>query len=72
MTMTDQTDSTQFTVEGMTCAHCEASVVEEISEIDGVTSVTADHKSGSVTVAGDGFTREQVAAAVEEAGYSLV
>lgn len=70
--MADQIDSTQFTVEGMTCGHCEASVVEEVSEIDGVTSVTADHKSGAVTVTGAGFTREQVAAAVEEAGYSLV
>ena len=70
--MTDQTDSTQFSVEGMTCGHCEASVVEEVSEIDGVTSVTADHKTGAVTVTGAGFTREQVAAAVEEAGYSLV
>lgn len=70
--MADQIDSTQFTVEGMTCGHCEASVVEEVSEIDGVTSVTADHKTGAVTVTGAGFTREQVAAAVEEAGYSLV
>ncbi|MBP3949473.1 heavy-metal-associated domain-containing protein [Corynebacterium sp. Marseille-P3884] len=70
--MADQIESTQFTVEGMTCGHCEASVVEEVSEIDGVTSVTADHKTGAVTVTGAGFTREQVAAAVEEAGYSLV
>ena len=70
--MADKIESTQFTVEGMTCGHCEASVVEEVSEIDGVTSVTADHKTGAVTVTGAGFTREQVAAAVEEAGYSLV
>ncbi len=70
--MTAKNDPTEFTVEGMTCGHCEASVVEEVSEIDGVTSVTADHKSGAVTVTGSGFTREQVAAAVEEAGYSLV
>ena len=65
-------NQTEFTVEGMTCAHCEASVVEEISEIASVTGVTADHSSGAVKVEGEGFTRDQIAAAVEEAGYTLV
>lgn len=60
-----------YTVTGMTCGHCEASVREEISEITGVTEVTADHATGAVTVTGEGFTDEAVAAAVEEAGYSL-
>ena len=61
-----------FTVEGMTCGHCEMSVAEEISEIPGVTGVSADHTTGAVDVTGEGFTREQIAAAVEEAGYTLV
>jgi len=65
-------DQTQYTVEGMTCAHCEASVVEEVSEVPGVTGVTADHTSGAVTVSGEGFDRDQIAAAVKEAGYTLV
>ena len=60
-----------YTVTGMTCGHCEASVREEISEIPGVTDVTADHTSGAVTVTGGGFTDAQVAAAVDEAGYAL-
>lgn len=60
-----------FTVEGMTCGHCEASVIEEISEIPGVSAVTADHKTGAVEVAGEGYDREQIAAAVKEAGYTL-
>ncbi|WP_394280742.1 heavy-metal-associated domain-containing protein [Corynebacterium sp.] len=58
-----------YTVDGMTCGHCEASVKEEVSEIAGVTDVTADHTTGAVSVTGDNFTDEQVAAAVEEAGY---
>lgn len=64
--------STQtYNVEGMTCGHCELSVQEEISEIAGVTGVKADHSSGNVEVTGEGYTDEQIAAAVEEAGYKL-
>lgn len=65
--------STQnFTVEGMTCGHCEMSVQEEIAEIAGVTGVNADYKTGQVTVEGDNYTREDINAAVTEAGYTLV
>ncbi|WP_257183643.1 heavy-metal-associated domain-containing protein [Corynebacterium cystitidis] len=60
-----------YTVEGMTCGHCEASVKEEVGEIEGVTAVTADHTTGAVSVTGENFTDDQVAAAVEEAGYAL-
>lgn len=63
--------TTTYTVSGMTCGHCELSVKEEISEISGVTDVTADHTTGAVTVTGEGFSDEQVAAAVAEAGYEL-
>ena len=64
--------TTTYTVSGMTCGHCELSVKEEISEISGVTDVTADHTTGAVTVTGEGFSDEQVAAAIAEAGYELV
>lgn len=63
--------TTSYTVTGMTCGHCELSVKEEISEIKGVTDVTADHTTGAVTVTGEGFSDEQVAAAIAEAGYEL-
>lgn len=60
-----------YTVTGMTCGHCEMSVKEEVGEIAGVTDVTADHSTGAVSVSGEGFTDEQVAAAIAEAGYEL-
>ena len=63
--------TTTYTVTGMTCGHCELSVKEEISEISGVTDVTADHTTGAVTVTGEGFSDDQVSAAVAEAGYEL-
>lgn len=60
-----------YTVEGMTCGHCEMSVREEVGEVAGVSAVSADHTTGAVTVEGEGFTDEQVVAAVAEAGYKV-
>lgn len=65
-----------FEVAGMTCSHCVSSVVEELSSIGGVRSVTVDLNVGGhsrVTVASDlALTREAVRTAVDEAGYRLV
>ncbi|WJY69046.1 heavy-metal-associated domain-containing protein [Corynebacterium auris] len=61
----------QFNVEGMSCEHCEASIKEEVSAIPGVTGVSADHTTGLVEVDGEGFSAEEVAKAVHEAGYTL-
>ncbi len=65
--------STTFTVTGMTCAHCRRAVTEEISAVAGVESVTVDLATGTVTVTASApLDRADIAAAVDEAGYSLV
>jgi copper chaperone len=62
-----------YTVTGMTCEHCVASVTEEIGEITGVTGVDVDLASGAVTVTSeDRITDDAVREAVEEAGYTVV
>jgi copper chaperone len=61
-----------YTVAGMTCEHCAASVSEEVSEVAGVGGVDVDLASGRLVVTGDGFGDDDVATAVEEAGYRLV
>lgn len=62
-----------YTVTGMTCGHCAASVREEISEIGGVTNVDVNVETGAVTVTSDAdLARDDVDAAVKEAGYTLV
>jgi copper chaperone len=38
-----------YTVTGMTCRYCVASVTEEIGEIDGVTGVVVDLPTGAFT-----------------------
>ena len=64
--------SSTYTVTGMTCSHCVASVSEEVGAIDGVTDVAVDLPTGVVTVTSDRPVRDaQVRAAVEEAGYTL-
>ena len=61
-----------YTVEGMTCSHCVAAVTTEISAIDGVTDVDVDLATGAVAVtSNDELDRDDVRAAVEEAGYVL-
>lgn len=65
-------ETSAFTVTGMTCDHCVASVREEIGDVSGVSDVDVDLASGRVVVTADGPIDEgAVAAAVEEAGYRL-
>ena len=61
-----------WTVTGMTCAHCVASVTEEVSELPGVERVEVDLASGALTVvSAEPLDDETVRAAVDEAGYTL-
>lgn len=68
--MSQTSTETTYAVAGMSCAHCEAAVREEVEAIDGVTSATASAAAGTLVVTGEA-TREQIAAAVDEAGYEL-
>ncbi|MFD4943814.1 heavy-metal-associated domain-containing protein [Streptomyces sp. NPDC058239] len=62
-----------YQVTGMTCGHCEGAVSEEISGIEGVTSVKAVAATGQVTVVSlTPLAEDAVRAAVDEAGYELV
>jgi copper chaperone CopZ len=60
-----------YVVEGMTCGHCKAAVEQEVGAVTGVNEVRVDLASGRVTVVGDGVDDDAVAAAVDEAGYSV-
>ena len=61
-------ETSTYTVTGMTCGHCVASVTEEITEIAGVETVDVVLESGRVTVTS---SQPLDPAAVEEAGYAL-
>lgn len=61
-----------YKVEGMTCEHCAQSIAEEITEVLGTQGVDVDLPSGRVVVTGEGFSDEQIVAAVDAAGYKVV
>lgn len=65
--------TTEYQVTGMTCSHCEMSIREEISEIDGIADIQVSAQTGKLVVTGnDSIDDAQVLAAVTEAGYSAV
>jgi len=63
-----------YSVEGMTCGHCAAAVTREVSALADVTDVAVDVSAKTVTVTTSAATAadEAIAAAVDEAGYTLV
>jgi copper chaperone CopZ len=67
--------TTTFSVDGMTCAHCVHHVTTELTAIPGVRDVSIELVNGGsspVTVVSDEpLTDEAIAAAIVEAGYAL-
>ena len=61
-----------FTVTGMTCGHCVASVTEEVQEIPGIEGVDVVLETGELTItSSEPVDDAAVRTAVEEAGYQL-
>ncbi|MBK3579578.1 heavy-metal-associated domain-containing protein [Streptomyces sp. MBT65] len=67
----EQSAQKHYTVTGMTCEHCAASVREEVSEVAGVSEVVVDVAADSVTVHGAGLDDARLRAAIVEAGYAV-
>ena len=70
MTSTES-ETREYTVQGMTCSHCALSVREEVSEVDGVRAVDVDLGSGRLTVTGRSISDDAVREAVADAGYEV-
>ena len=71
MNQTGTLQSRAYSVVGMTCGHCIASVRQEVGQVGGVQDVDVDLNAGRLVVSGAGFDDEAVKTAVEEAGYQL-
>jgi copper chaperone len=59
-----------FTVQGMTCGHCERSVTSAIKQLDPRAEVRIDRPQNRVDVNSE-QPREKIAAAIREEGYSV-
>ena len=67
--------TTNITVSGMTCGHCEAAVKEELGALAGVSDVSVELNAGGdspVTItSADALDDAAIRAAVDEAGYEV-
>ncbi len=65
--------SERWSVAGMTCGGCAASVVRVLSGVSGVLDVRADHATGSVVLQIESsiVDRSEVRRRIEQAGFSV-
>ena len=65
--------TSEYRVTGMSCAHCEAAVQAEVSQIPGVHDVDVSARTGKLLVTSSAPIDEQaVLNAIDEAGYEAV
>ena len=62
-------ETVTYRVPAIHCAHCEMSIREEVSEVEGVDQVAIDLHSKLVTVTGRRLDDAALRAAIVEAGY---
>ena len=60
-----------FTVPGISCGHCQAAITQEVGAVAGVVAVDVDLDSKLVTVRGEALDRDDIVAAIDEAGYGV-
>lgn len=64
--------TSQYAIVGMTCEMCDRHVAEAFASIGGVSSASADFRTGEALVVSEKELSDgDVAAALEEAGYAL-
>lgn len=63
------TETVTYNVPKIHCAHCGASIKEEVSEVTGVESVDVDVDTKVVTIRGEALDDKALRSAIEEAGY---
>ncbi|MDX6479939.1 MAG: hypothetical protein QOG85_449 [Gaiellaceae bacterium] len=60
-----------YSVPGVSCAHCQAAITEEVAVLPGVDSVEVDLEAKTVAVTGDPLDADAIIAAIDEAGYEV-
>ena len=66
------TDTTIYSVPGMSCGHCRAAIIDEVSAVPGVRQVDVDLDTKLVRISGENFDDATLVAAIDEAGYEAV
>ena len=69
MSLFSKKETVKLDVKGMHCEICVARVTEALEGAEGVTSATVSLEDESAVVEGHGIAKDQLVAAVQEAGY---
>jgi copper chaperone CopZ len=62
-------ETVTYRVPDIHCSHCETSIREEVSQVEGIETVAVDLDAKVVTVRGRELSDERLRAAIAEAGY---
>lgn len=60
-----------YSVPGVSCAHCQQAISNEVSAVPGVQAVEVDLDAKTVTVSGEPLDAQAILAAIDEAGYEV-
>ena len=60
-----------YSVPGVSCAHCQAAITDEVTALPGVEAVDVDLETKIVSVSGDPLDEDAIIAAIDEAGYEV-
>lgn len=61
----------EYTIKGMNCTHCQATVAKSISSVKGVKQVDVNLSTGKATVEGE-HDSDELIAAVRNVGFDVV
>ena len=64
-------DELEYTVPGMSCAHCKTAITEEVASVAGVQGVDVDLDTKQVVVRGETLDDAAIREAIAEAGYEV-
>ena len=65
------TTNLSYSVPGVSCAHCQAAIAEEVGFVPGVEAVHVDLDKKRVEIRGQGLDDAAVRSAIAEAGYEV-
>jgi len=63
-----------YSIQGMTCAGCEAHIEHEVNKLEGILEVDADYGTSSALVKYDKskVTPDEIASAIGKTGYQII
>ncbi len=61
----------RYAVPDVSCDHCRAAVVREVSKVPGVETVEVDLETKTVTVTGEPLDEAAIVVAIDDAGYEV-